>query len=222
MSSISVYEPTTEQSRLTLLATTYCGSMAWALGGGGWTIAGAGILGLFLTVGYFSRGSSRSSPLPPETRPDEAPELPTVQSRVTETHKEVRRDRPSLDKLDRQIARTASLADSHETVMALFAFRKEYKRLSTGKLDTDLETESDLITGAHFRDLLKDYSKTRQLCTGDAATAADETLRNTALRLTARLAEIAEQQNSRNVGSLSTTGNYIRGRHPVSGDDPFE
>ena len=105
--------------------------------------------------------------------------------------------------------------------MALFAFRKKYEGLFTRNLDADFGTELDLIAGTHFRDLLEDYSDTRQLCTGDVAISADETLRSAALRLTARLAEIAAQQNRRNVSSLSTTGNYIRGRHPVDGDDPF-
>ena len=210
-----------EQTKLRLLATTYCGSMAWAFGAGGWMIAGATVLGFVGSAWYFASRSSAFSSLPPETKGDALAEPAVDQSWASETDEEMGGERPSLDELDRQIARTASLADSHETVMALFAFRKEYDRLSIRTLDTDLETESDLIADEHFGKLMKDYSKTRRLCTRAAATAADETLRNAAVRLTARLAEIAEQQNGRNVSGLTTTGNYLRNRHPVEGDDPF-
>lgn len=220
MISKSTYEPTREQSQLTFLATTYFGSMAWALGGGGWAIAGATVAGLVLTAGYFSR-SSTSSPLRPlETSQENVSETPTEQWLDTKGD-DALLERLSLDDLDRKIARTASLADSQETVMSLFAFRKEYQRLSSCRLDADLNSEFDVIAAGHFQALLDDYSGTRQQCSGDAATTADDTLRSAAVRLTASLREISEQQNSRNLGALSTTGNYIRGRHPLRDDEPF-
>jgi len=198
--------------------------MAWALGFGFWGIFASTVLGFVFCLGIISskyeieprkvrKSKVRAVAAVPAALPDLQPAMPTESDVLISD---------SLDKLDRAIAKAAALADDQSTVLALFGFRKERERLLDQPFDRDLESEISVIVTSHFQELIKDYCDSRKLASPKTGARVDSALTETVTRLTKRLNEIAISQNERHIQDLETRGNYLRKRHPISGDDPFD
>ncbi len=205
------------RARIIWLTCIYAAFALWSVGVSVWLI-------IFIVPSvYYVMDSKYPHPFDKSTLPDPSVTADTEEAEATRSagKRNAVLTQDTLDEIDRKVGKGAALAEDEATVMTLFRFRRELGKAADCTFDEDLAAEVEVLAADHFVGLIDDYVRSRETAIGATATNADRSLSESVLRLTTRLLEIKRTQSDRHASNLETKGNFLRGRHPVAGDDPF-
>lgn len=124
-----------------------------------------------------------------------------------------------IARLSASLQEAIDLARDDATALALVKFKRTVMRaMREPEYDEDIADELDAIVERHMAETTAVYVRAAKRTTGSRSDALEANLRQAVTRLTGRVDELAQEQSRRDADRLRQRSDFIRARHPDSGD----